>query len=219
MRTILKLFTHFLIAFLMGAFLAILLTVLMEISAEAKTLVLNQTRTIEITQPITGESMQQPYSDMESLLQSRGPIYIILDSPGGSVVAGTKFIQLMHRAKERRKHVVCVVTNQAMSMAFGILSQCAKRYAFESSFMLWHKVRQMAMFIEITRHRGRVWEHQIGILDDYMDAMIFKTLKITKKYFDFASHNNIVHTGKHIKKISPDFLTIIDDYRFKKGGK
>ena len=187
--------------------------------AAAKTLLINKDRVIDISGPIESTTMKVPAAQLTKYMKTSGPIYIIIDSGGGEVLTGVQFITLMHRAQARGRRIVCVVNNFAMSMAFGILTQCDRRYAFGSSFLLWHKVRQMAMMMVITRHKGRVWEHQIGILDDYLDHLIFNTVKVPKKYFDFASNNNIVHTGQHIKKISPKFMILIDDFKVIKRSK
>jgi len=181
--------------------------------AWGKTLNMPEDRTILINQVINDETMGVPITQMKALMEINKPIFIVLDSPGGGVVIGLQFIQLMHRAKSRGITINCVVDSQAMSMAFGILSQCSRRYAFNSSFLLWHRVRQMAAFMEITRHKGKVWEYQIGILDDYLDHLIQKSLNISPKDYNFSSDNNIVHTGYSVKELSPKFMTIIDDFK------
>jgi hypothetical protein len=187
--------------------------------AWGKTIIMPESRTITINQVIDNDTMVEPMNKLTQLLNTKKSIYIILNSQGGGVVTGMQFIQLMNRAKARGITIHCVVDNQAMSMAFGILSQCSKRYAFRSSLLLWHRVRQMAAFMEITRHKGKVWEYQIGILDDYLDYLIFKTLDISLQDYTFSSDNNIVHTGYSLQEISPNFMTIIDDFKIKGDGK
>jgi len=187
--------------------------------AVGRTITIDETRLIKLDQEITEETMKMPLLQFRPLLASKKPIYLLLDSPGGSVGYGLQFIQLMHRAKSRGIVIHCIVDNQAMSMAFGILSQCSRRYAFRSSLLLWHRVRQMAAFMEITRHKGRVWEYQIGILDDYLDHLIQKSLGISDRDYNFSSDNNIVHTGHSLNSLSPRFMTIINDFKVRRGTK
>lgn len=66
---------------------------------------------------------------------NKDPIYIILDSPGGSVLAGAKILDYIRASKAP---VHCVVDNFAASMAAMILQNCDKRYASPSSVIMFH---------------------------------------------------------------------------------
>jgi ATP-dependent protease ClpP protease subunit len=66
---------------------------------------------------------------------STKPIFIILDSPGGSVLAGAKILDYIRASKAP---IHCVVDNFAASMAAMILENCDKRYASPSSVIMFH---------------------------------------------------------------------------------
>lgn len=70
-----------------------------------------------------------------------GTVTIVLDSPGGEVLAGMKFVNTMNAAKGAGIRLDCYVLNMAASMAFQILTQCSSRHVLEGSFLLWHSVR------------------------------------------------------------------------------
>ncbi len=69
------------------------------------------------------------------------PISLVVDSPGGSVVAGFWFVNRMEEARGRGVKINCFVPNLAASMAFQILMHCDSRQVLEKSFLLWHPVR------------------------------------------------------------------------------
>ena len=62
------------------------------------------------------------------------PIYIYIDSPGGSVVAGLQFINNMDWLIGQGKSINCIAKS-AYSMAFIILQHCNNRYVIKSSIL------------------------------------------------------------------------------------
>lgn len=67
------------------------------------------------------------------------PIYIYIDSPGGSVDAGLQFINNMNWHIKQGKTVNCIVKS-AYSMAFIILQNCSNRYVMSSSTLMQHQM-------------------------------------------------------------------------------
>lgn len=65
-------------------------------------------------------------------------LFLVLDSPGGSIVAGLNFIQLIKAIPQR---VNCIAMFAA-SMAHGILQQCTgDRYVTENGVIMIHRAR------------------------------------------------------------------------------
>tara|TARA_R100000951_G_scaffold115829_1_gene125253 strand:- start:152 stop:670 length:519 start_codon:yes stop_codon:yes gene_type:complete len=63
---------------------------------------------------------------------------LVLDSPGGSVVAGLNFIQLIKSIPQK----ISCVAMYAASMAHGILQQCTgDRYVTENGMIMIHRAR------------------------------------------------------------------------------
>lgn len=69
------------------------------------------------------------------------PVTLIIDSPGGEVFAGIKFVTSMLSARSQGIRINCYVTGIAASMAFQTLTQCSERHALKTAFLLWHGVR------------------------------------------------------------------------------
>ena len=80
-------------------------------------------------------------SIMDSSKESKEDIFLLINSPGGSVAAGNVFIASMIMAKSRGVKVKCVIPIYAASMAFSIMLNCSKNYVLEKTSLLFHPVR------------------------------------------------------------------------------
>lgn len=72
--------------------------------------------------------------------ESSDPIYLLINSPGGSVYAGMTFVDAMKAAKERGVQFYCASQVMAASMAFTFLNECQNRYATFNTRLLFHPV-------------------------------------------------------------------------------
>ena len=70
----------------------------------------------------------------------KGPLLVLIDTPGGEVEAGERMIDTIKVEQSRGVKVVCLVVNHASSMGFNILTHCDVRLALPGSFMLMHKI-------------------------------------------------------------------------------
>jgi ATP-dependent protease ClpP protease subunit len=128
----------YLIMFMLGLF---------AVTTTAQAQVLNPDRTMYISGVITEQTLTPLYTKMQALLKDTdsSPVSIIISSPGGEVLSGVVFINGMLALKARGISVDCYVTNMAASMAFQIYTQCSRRFALSTSFLLWHGVRTSYM--------------------------------------------------------------------------
>ena len=92
---------------------------------------------------ISGSTMGPVQQALEQAVTSgyTGTVTIVLDSPGGEVLAGMRFVNTMIAARSAGIRLDCYVLNMAASMAFQILTQCTNRHVLDGSFLLWHSVR------------------------------------------------------------------------------
>jgi ATP-dependent protease ClpP protease subunit len=65
---------------------------------------------------------------------------IYIDSPGGSVDAGLKLVDVMRTAQRNGTKVTCIVDGWAASMAGYILQACDARYMTKQSAVMFHTV-------------------------------------------------------------------------------
>lgn len=98
-------------------------------------------RLVEVIDVIRRSTFQeaQKINDMSS--KNTKPIYVLLNSPGGYVYAGTTLIDAIQVAQSRGVKVVCFSGALAASMAFNALLYCDERYALPSTKLLFHPVR------------------------------------------------------------------------------
>jgi ATP-dependent Clp protease protease subunit len=94
-------------------------------------------RTVRIDFPIgflpdLDNSVKKQLSELGS---SKEPIFVLLDSPGGSVSVGNEFVSLM-QAADGPVYTICV--GLCASMAAIILEHGTKRFALDRSTIMFH---------------------------------------------------------------------------------
>jgi len=103
-----------------------------------KGLVLNPDRTIILNGAIQPFMIQDAINAMIAMedLDERKPIFIIIDSPGGYVESGWKFINTL---KAIKPYTVGIVSGGAYSMAAIISLYVDKLYIMDSADMMYHE--------------------------------------------------------------------------------
>ena len=89
--------------------------------------------TIALRSEVNGDSVAKFVDDFYK--NTSNPLYVYIDSPGGSVIDGFKIIEAIKNDKSRK--IVCVA-NTAASMAFSILQACPVRYVTDHSIVMQH---------------------------------------------------------------------------------
>lgn len=119
--------------------MTILLLVLgINASAFSKTIELTETNLVSLNDEVSSETISKT---IFALVNSTSPtIYLFINSPGGSVIAG---IQLVTYLQNTKKNIVCVV-QYAASMAHAILESCPKRVGTPTNILLQHKASTQA---------------------------------------------------------------------------
>lgn len=178
----------------------------------SKTLIVNQNRLVEVIGVVNMSIIEGPAKRVEELSRdSSDPIYILLNSPGGSVTAGTSMIDAVKIAKHRGAEVVCFSGVLAASMAFNIMAHCDRRYAFENTKLLFHPVslsgRGMRLAELIISAESMAKEEK--------RMMNFLRAKLGLSWKDFHRHYfaETLWTGQGLESYAPDFLEILSDVR------
>jgi ATP-dependent protease ClpP protease subunit len=101
--------------------------------------VLDPNRTVAIDAPIMPNSLGGINDALLTMAaKSKAPVNVILDTPGGSVYEGYKFLRHLKQLKADGIKVRCIVSGNAMSMGMMILLECSERYAVEGALVMWH---------------------------------------------------------------------------------
>jgi ATP-dependent protease ClpP protease subunit len=117
-------------------FLAVLL--LLMSSAFAKDIVLSSENTVSLFGPVDRSSIGEVMHELNRLSQvgkKEDPIYLVLYTPGGSVMAGLDLIQYMNTLR-RPVHSVAIF---AASMGFHILQNSPVRYVTKYATVMSHR--------------------------------------------------------------------------------
>jgi ATP-dependent Clp protease protease subunit len=120
--------------------LLIIMVLLASINAFSKTeIVLNNKNTVLLSGPVDSESVTATMVKLQELnsVASSAPIYMVLDTPGGSIFAGLELIEFA-RASRRTVHTINIFS---ASMGFQISQQLNNRYVTEFGQLMSHKAR------------------------------------------------------------------------------
>lgn len=110
-----------------------------KIQFNTNTILLTDKNTVNIRGPITDELMGPKAREIwfKEFASSGRPIYLIMDSPGGSIDAGLDFIESVKNTKNL--HTVSLM---AASMASGIVQQIpGNRYITSNGVHMYHRAR------------------------------------------------------------------------------
>lgn len=123
----------------MTKILSALAIVLLTFAAQAKDIRLTTGNTVNFRGPVTMESVTEVQLKLIKAVKDRGsakyPIYLVMDSPGGSIYAGESFIELAKTFKN-----VHTITLFAASMGSAIVEALpGKRYITSSGIMMFHR--------------------------------------------------------------------------------
>lgn len=168
-------------------------------------------RTIKISGPISDLEMEKDKL-LEYANKSSEPVYIIIDSPGGSVLAGLRFVQIMDRAKAKGVDIRCIVEGMAASMAMHIFGNCSTRYAFETSLLLWHPAYMYIRGAPVTQQEAERIKKQLHLITALLEERLKKELNLPLEVYEEYYYNEYFVAGHILKSMSPNFMTIIQDY-------
>lgn len=137
---------------------------------------------------------------------------VIINSGGGSVLAGFQYLALVKALRTRGTTVTCYVVGVAASMAFHVLTQCDKRIVLNDSLLLWHRARVTLGDTPLTG----VLAKQIAIDLDATDSKIFREVEamligdMTHQEIGYHFEVETLHYGDNLCKAAPHFCTAVD---------
>jgi len=119
--------------FLLAAILAF------SFSVQAETIVLSDQNTLSLNGPVDGHSMTRLMTNLQELnkIDTKEPIYLLVNSPGGSIYDGFDFI----RFAKTSKRPINTVTVFAASMGFQIVESLGTRYVTSFSTLMSHRAK------------------------------------------------------------------------------
>ncbi len=174
------------------------------------------TRSIVIVGPVIRGFEAKTNELIKMVKESKEPINITLNSPGGSVWHGLNFVKVMRSAKAQGIKIRCMVTGMAASMAFIIFNECSERYAFRTSLLLWHPVRTQYMGI-LTAKYARLIAYDLEQFDKIVMPDLKKSLRLPKGVFETHADNDLFMPAELLNGYNTKYLNIVTAYRGKYG--
>jgi ATP-dependent protease ClpP protease subunit len=169
---------------------------------------INPKRSIIIQGEIAGQRILALGDRLEQLAnESKEPIDIAINSPGGSVIVGFLFVNRMESVRSRGIKLRCYVQDIAASMAFQMLMHCDERNVLERSFLLWHRVRVVVggMFgSPMTAPQAATLARDLQAIDDLIiEELHTSMLDITFDDIMYHLENETLHTGINLARMAP----------------
>jgi ATP-dependent Clp protease protease subunit len=112
---------------------------LLAIPTKPELIELKKDNFVSLRETINQESSSRLLSKLNSIETKHNVIYLYINSPGGSVIAGMEIINYIKGLQSQSKQIICIAHN-AMSMAFVIFQYCSERFILYSSTLMQHQM-------------------------------------------------------------------------------
>lgn len=145
--------------------------------------------------------------------QSGQPIDLVISSPGGDVLTGFIFLNIMEQVKANGTEIRCFVPTMAASMAFQILVHCSERHVLDRAFLLWHRVRVSlggGLFsngVIMTAPLAHDLMVDLAATDRVIFAELEEAIDMPLKELRYHFEHETMHVGRNLGDSCPDFIT------------
>lgn len=169
-------------------------------------------RTVIVSGVISGGNVTQLTPNLMRMAAQdvKKPIDIIISSPGGELVTGGLFVNVMEGLRGKGVTLRCYVPTVAASMAFQLLLHCDERYSLENSVFLWHGARVFLGDTPVTQEMAM----QLSLDLEDTNSRILSDLEGTLGKFISADelerhfHLETLHTGAQLAERAPGFVHV-----------
>jgi len=152
-----------------------------------KIITLEASNTVVFRGPVTAESVGKAMAELKAIsskVSHKTPIYLVLDTPGGSVFDGLDFIDFT-KALPQEVHTVTLF---AASMGFQIAQNLNRRYITRNGILMSHRASLSGLTGQIdgefeTRYR------MIKRAVDYLDVRAASRMKLSVKTYKSMIYN------------------------------
>lgn len=136
------------------------------------------------------------------------PVNIVISSPGGNLLPGYLFVNVIESIRGRGTPVHCYVPTIAASMAFQILLHCDKRVALDNALLLWHGARVVTGEEPVTEQVAENLAAQLHKVNTKILSEVVAVLSKSMSEKDILFHfmEETLHTGKDLAELAPSFI-------------
>ena len=170
---------------------------------------INHNNSVLIYGPIQGDVLQRA-DELLRKAEGGANVNVLINSPGGGVMAGYQFIQAMQIAQQRGSKITCYVSGMAASMAFQILAHCDERNALRFSLLLWHPVRVAGIMV-LTPDSAEHLAITMRTLERQLRDELLEAMPISPAEFDFHYLGETMWTAQGLSRVVSGYLNIVDE--------
>ncbi len=157
---------------------------------------------------VVDETMAKTYfTETAKTLALPGPHVVLINSLGGRLDFGQVVIDMIEAEKAHGVQVVCVVEDEATSMAFNILTHCSVRLAHSNSRFLVHQAA-LGEWVDSERPTAKNLRKEANTLDRWNEpyrAANMKAMHLSaKEYDDYADEEKTWTTQELMKLVYLD---------------
>lgn len=193
----------------MSKYLAYVMTAaaaLWALPAPASTIALVPANTVVFTGVVDDDSVDAALARFAEITTKTKAVTLVLDSPGGYVDSGLKFVTAMQLYQSQGVTFRCFVTGMAASMAFGILAECDSRYTMPFAGLLWHPIR-MSYRGAITTRTALELSEMLEYYEAPFRARIQDQIEVDEDWFYLHWYRETMHPGRTLASVAPSFIT------------
>jgi ATP-dependent Clp protease protease subunit len=158
--------------------------------SKAANIVLTENNSVVFNKQVTGEYISKKTLEVLAKSTKANPIYLVLDTPGGSVTAGLQFIDSIKSLNVQ----VHTITLFAASMGYQMVQELGRRYITQSGTLMSHRGAVSGMSGQIPGELNS----RVAFIQSLLDGMserAAKRLNISKKDYDAAVVNELWSYG------------------------
>ena len=159
--------------------------------AYAKDLVLTEENSVVFNQAVSEEFVSKKTLELLIKSSKTSPIYLVLDTPGGSVVSGLRFIDVI----KSLKIPVHTVTLFAASMGYQIVQELGTRYITPSGTLMSHRGAVSGIGGQIPGELNSRLNFIASMLSGMSDRAS-KRVGVTKEQYDASIINELWSFGQ-----------------------
>lgn len=153
-------------------------------------ILLTENNSIVFNQAVSAEYSSKKLLEVMQKSVKTSPLYLVLDTPGGSVIAGLNFIDAV-KALGVPVHTITVF---AASMGYQFVQELGNRYVTPSGILMSHRGAISGISGQIPGELNSRINH-IQVILDGMSERASTRLKISKKDYDAAIVNELWTSG------------------------
>jgi ATP-dependent protease ClpP protease subunit len=180
-------------------------------NTSASVLTVDPERLVEIIDVVDGSIIGEAQKLDRLSRESKEPIYVLLNSPGGMTVPGFTFADALTAVRKRGVKVVCFSGVLAASMAFNLFAYCDERYALAHTKLLFHPVRLTARG-GLTVAEMLLHAETMALFERRNQTELMKMMGVPADWFARHYHGETLWEAVDLAEASGnDWLTIVDD--------